>query len=205
MEFIYEEDDIFDPVICESIIQRFEMDKRQQIGQTAGGVHVNIKKGIDLPISLPHAKSDWLDIIQLTTSKVNEALSKYTKYVTDKLNIKDSNIIDKFREGISYSTIGTPQIQKTEKDGFYIWHHDGLINRTFTYIIYLNDVPPEHGGTTDFICGKCVTPKAGKIVIFPAHPTYLHRGHMLSDGVKYIITNFIYEGPPIHTNPNISK
>ena len=61
--------------------------------------------------------------------------------------------------------------------------------KIFTYIIYLNDVEKDSGGTTEFSCGKTIQPKAGKIVFFPCTWTYFHRGKTLEKGVKYIATN----------------
>ena len=87
--------------------------------------------------------------------------------------------------------IHAPQIQRTKPGGYYHWHHDQPITHCeiFTYIIYLNDVEKDSGGTTEFSCGKTIQPKAGKIVFFPCTWTYFHRGKTLEKGVKYIATN----------------
>ena len=203
MEYIYEAEGVLDPIICASIIDRFENDGSKRVGATVSGVNENVKRGIDLPISLPENRDRWVDVIKLATEQVNTALINYVPYLRSVVNLPPDCDLLEIKASINGCTIGLPQIQKTEKDGFYTWHHDGNINRIFTYIIYLNDVPPENGGTTDFIMGKSITPKAGKIVIFPAHPVYIHRGNTLSSGTKYLITNFIYDGKPIFVNPNV--
>lgn len=61
-------------------------------------------------------------------------------------------------------------------------------SRFLSFIWYLNDV--EIGGETEFLNGK-VTPSTGKIVLFPATWTYLHKGCMPISNDKYIITGWI--------------
>lgn len=197
MDYILEIDNAVSKEFCEDVISRFENDERQVIGSTIGGVDEDVKKSIDLAISAPSIRGDWRDVIDKVGNCVSDGLKTYQKYV----NEEGLDRCFTLANTIEISTIGLPQIQKTEKDGFYSWHHDGHLNRILTYIIYLNDVEESAGGTTDFLCGKKIQPKTGKLVIFPANLTYLHRGAKLKDGVKYLLTNFIYEGPPIMMHP----
>jgi hypothetical protein len=200
MEYIYEKEGVLDHFMCASIIERFEIDHSKRPGATIAGIDKTIKDSTDLPISIPENRHRWEDIIKITSDLVIEALKDYVPYIKSKLKLPPDCGLSEIQATINGCTIGLPQIQKTSKDGFYTWHHDGNLNRIFTYIIYLNDVPSENGGTTDFIAGKSVTPKTGKIVIFPAHPIYIHRGNKLTNGSKYLITNFVYDGKPIYTN-----
>lgn len=197
MEYILEIENAVSKEFCEDVISRFEMDKRTVIGSTVSGVDETVKKSVDLPISSLELRKDWQDVIDKVGECVTQGLRTYQKYV-DTEGLDRSRCIHKTIDDV---TIGLPQIQKTEKNGFYTWHHDSFLNRFFTYILYINDVEDGVGGTTEFLCGKTIQPKAGKLVIFPASLTYLHRGNKLKDGVKYIITNFIYEGPPIFEHP----
>ena len=197
MDYIFEIDNVVSKEFCEDAISRFENDKRRVIGSTVGGVDENIKKSIDLPISTSSISGDWEDVIDEVAKCVNEALLNYQNYV----HAEGLDRCLAIHKAVNDATIGLPQIQKTEKDGFYTWHHDGYLNRIFTYILYLNDVKEGIGGTTEFLNRGHIQPKAGKLVIFPANLTYVHRGTKLKEGVKYLITNFIYEGPPIVTHP----
>jgi hypothetical protein len=197
MDYILEIDDVISKEFCEDVISRFELDERKTNGETIGGLREDIKKSTDLPISMPELRQDWEDVITEVGKCVNKALEVYRTHVEDE-GLDRGLSINKTINGV---TIGLPQIQKTEKDGFYRWHHDGHLNRILTYIIYLNDVEESAGGTTDFLCGKKIQPKTGKLVIFPANLTYLHRGAKLKNGVKYLITNFIYQGLPIFSHP----
>jgi len=200
MEYILEIENVVSKEFCEDVISRFEMDKRTLIGSTIGGVDDTIKKSVDLPIGCsPELRKDWQDVIDKVGECVIQGLRTYQKYVDDE-GLDRSRCIQKAIDDV---TIGLPQIQKTEKNGFYTWHHDSHLNRFFTYILYINDVEDGVGGTTEFLCGKTIQPKAGNLIIFPASLTYVHRGNKLKDGVKYIITNFIYEGPPIFKHPRV--
>jgi len=85
------------------------------------------------------------------------------------------------------------QIQKyKKKKGKYIWHQDSLssteYNRLFAFIWYLNDVTD--GGETYFLDGK-VKPTAGKLLLFPATWTYMHKGAVPISNDKYIITGWV--------------
>jgi len=200
MDYILEIDNAVSKEFCEDVISRFENDERKVIGETISGVDEKVKKSIDLPISISSIRGDWQDVVDEVGECVNEALLKYQDYVhTEGLD----RCLAVYKT-VHSATIGLPQIQKTEKDGFYTWHHDGFLNRILTYILYLNDVEEGVGGTTEFLNRGHIQPKAGKLVIFPANLTYIHRGTKLKEGVKYLITNFIYEGPPIMTHPNMS-
>jgi len=90
------------------------------------------------------------------------------------------------------------QIQRYEPEGFYEWHHDWTMNddasRLYTYIWYLNTIKKKDGGYTQFIDGTKVQPKVGRLVIFPATWTYLHRGFP-PQVPKYICTGWVYGKP----------
>jgi hypothetical protein len=88
------------------------------------------------------------------------------------------------------------KIQKTlPTEGYHIWHVEhgkGTENerRAFVFTIYLNDV--EEGGETEFLnFSKRVSPKKGKIVIWPAGFPYVHRGNPPLSGEKYILTSWM--------------
>ena len=193
--YILEIDDVLPRDFCEDVISRFEIDERKTMGSTINGVNEKVKKSVDLGIVL--FPKEWDDVLDKVGNCVNSAIDKYKEHLIE--NALDRN--GAIGKTIKDSTIGLPQIQKTEKNGFYGWHHDGHLNRIFTYIFYLNDVEEGTGGTTEFLCGKIVQPKAGKLVIFPATLTYIHRGTKLKEGVKYIMTNFIYKEEPILEHP----
>ena len=68
------------------------------------------------------------------------------------------------------------------------WQHA----RLFTCIFYLNTMKEESGGRTEFLSGRKVLPKAGKLLIFPATWSNIHCGSWVKDEHKYICTIGVY-------------
>jgi predicted 2-oxoglutarate/Fe(II)-dependent dioxygenase YbiX len=63
--------------------------------------------------------------------------------------------------------------------------------RQLVAVWYLNDVQGP-GGETEFAHQEVkVTPKEGRLVLFPPFWTHLHRGATVERGVKYIATTWI--------------
>ena len=86
------------------------------------------------------------------------------------------------------------KLQKTKPSGgYHIWHCEqstlDLAHRVLVWSIYLNDV--EEGGETEFLHqSKRIKAEKGKILIFPASFTHLHRGNPPLSGDKYILTGW---------------
>lgn len=86
------------------------------------------------------------------------------------------------------------KIQKTEPgEGYHLWHVEHSFvspERAFAWIIYLNDI--NDGGETEFLHQKTrVSPKKGRIVIWPASFPYVHRGNPPLKDTKYILTSWM--------------
>jgi len=87
------------------------------------------------------------------------------------------------------------KVQRTgHGGGYHVWHaeHAGSpdsMRRAAVWILYLTD--HEGSGETEFLQqGIRVTPKAGRLVIWPAGYTHPHRGNPVYNGVKYIATGW---------------
>jgi len=105
-------------------------------------------------------------------------------------------------EGSDPVSSWTVKLQKTEPGGgYHRWHcENGAFmyrDRVLTWMLYLNDVPYECGGGTDFLHQKLsLQPKKGTMVMWPACYTHMHRGAFLSgDAVKYIATGWFLREP----------
>tara|TARA_Y100000004_G_scaffold116561_1_gene131035 strand:- start:528 stop:1160 length:633 start_codon:yes stop_codon:yes gene_type:complete len=94
-----------------------------------------------------------------------------------------------------YSTV--QKIQKTPAGGgYHVWHHenpytlqDADSNRIAVWMLYLND--DYKGGETEFLYyKKRVEPEQGKLIIWPAGYTHAHRGGLVLEGNKYVITGW---------------
>lgn len=80
-------------------------------------------------------------------------------------------------------------------DAYSAWHAEindlGNCDRALTYVLYLDDEAGNNG--TEFRYQKHIEPaKKGKLVIFPAGFTHVHRGTMLTSGEKTIATGWCF-------------
>jgi prolyl 4-hydroxylase len=93
---------------------------------------------------------------------------------------------------ITFSLMESCQILHYSKNEFYKPHHDSSKHypRIFSAILYLNDV--DSGGETYFNrFGLSVSPKEGRLVLFPANYCYLHEAKPpLSNEKVCIVTWF---------------
>jgi hypothetical protein len=192
MNFIKTYDNALPTTTCMDIINRFDEDvENHKTGVfSEGTIDESIKQSTDLFIN---TNENWNDIKDILLNSLMKYFPEYMGYFIEQNNrltpFYDNNIIDS-----GY------QIQRTEPGQFYDWHHDtniieyflngGRIHRHLAYIWYLNDVPVEDDGYTEFIDGTRIQPEAGKLLFFPATWTYLHRG-VAPKKTKYIITGWM--------------
>ena len=192
MEFIYECEDAFPVSFCNRVIEKFEKSDLKFKGIAGSGLST-AKKSTDLRI---YDEPEWVEEEKYFHVMIRKAMKNYETFLL-KMDVDDE--VKKEMSGYLMNThIYPPQIQRTEPGQYYHWHHDQTYPpcwKLFTYIIYLNDVEKDSGGTTEFSCGKIIQPKTGKIVIFPSTWTYYHRGKTLEKGVKYIATNALIIKP----------
>ena len=188
MEFVFELDGFLQDVYCDHLVKKFDTEAKLFAGTTKGGYQPDVKRSTDT--SWYDSNDLWLDETAYFVIKMKKALALYGEYLVNKGYYKDAE----WQKLIKTTFIKTPQMQKTEPGGFYVWHQDGGLNdssRAFTFIIYLKDVEEGIGGCTEFE-GKVVQPKKGKLCVFPAQWPFFHRGQVLEKGTKYILTCFGY-------------
>ena len=88
---------------------------------------------------------------------------------------------------------GLVLLQKTEPmEGYHAWHGEDSTweahQRTLAWTVYFNDI--EDSGETEFLYQQTkVTPKNGRIAIWPGSFTHLHRGNP-PNKTKYIATGW---------------
>ena len=171
---------------CNHCIWKFERDERKEQGLIGGGeVRTDIKDSIDLSLS---SWPDW----QKEDKVFYNTLKQYTEEHTKKYPLPSQNFESYFDTGY--------QIQRTNPESVgYTWHHDFVVTRedtgavavrVLTYIWYLNTI--DHGGYTEFANGESVKPETGKLLLFPADWSHVHRGIPPRDKDKYICTGWIY-------------
>jgi len=106
----------------------------------------------------------------------------------------------------------TCKIQKTTSGGgYHTWHSENgsflYRDRVVTWMIYLNDIPLENGGATDFFHQEVsFQPKKGTVVLWPAAYTHVHRGSFLTGNIsKYIATGWFSREPGDVTNRKLGE
>jgi hypothetical protein len=178
-DFIYVERDALPKSFCNNVIEKFEQDDRKRQGQVGGGVQLDIKRSSDLSIS---ELDDWKSYDQAFFKSLNDGLKKYIRFLPEE-----------YMKHRALSELGNDtgyQIQRTQPNDYYIWHHDQTTTRLVTFIWYLNDI--KDGGYTEFIDGTRIQPEAGKLIIFPATWDFLHRGVSPKTETKYLCTGWVH-------------
>ena len=204
-DFIWTKDDSLTKDFCQHVIDKFDNDDRKKpgvIGKEDQRVDKKVKDTVDLNIS--HVDG-WKteDVIFFTA--LGKALEEYNDYLMD-LN---PGICSWPNQKFLKSDTGY-KVQMYEPTAQYTWHHDWsmsggmhggdmspdfVASRIFTFMWYLNTIPKKNDGYTEFADGTKVQPKCGRIIIFPATWTYLHRGAPTKTGRKYLTNGWIHARP----------
>lgn len=194
--YIYIWDNEVPEKTCDEIITKFEKNINQaRQGMTAKGVDLQTKNSKDIALSLD--LDTWKNEDELFFKVINQASNSYYQHLNQQSNYQyfttnNQYIFEPITEEIIDSGY---QIQKTDPGKGYIWHHDfnyhNNLVRTLTFILYLNTVEE---GWTQFYNGDQVSPRAGRVVIFPATWTYLHQGYPPKQ-TKYIMTGWLHAKP----------
>ncbi len=182
--FICVEDNALPTYLCDGIISFFEESHKKLEGRVIDekGEHVvNKKAKISMDLDLSGETGMGSDIDRELFRIVGRAFNTY---------------VDMFGVLKAFSVYDTGYfLTKYLKDeGFYDWHidagNDATINRLFSCLIYLNTV--DYGGETEFFYQKLsVKPIRGRLLLFPAAWTHLHRGIVPVSGDKFIMTTFL--------------
>jgi hypothetical protein len=176
---------------CQKIIEAYEdLDKMgKSVQGRVGGVgkpaevNKSAKNSRDIELGVYHY---YKDLLYECNTHLQEC---YNLYMAEYWQIN---------QYLSKHDVTAWQIQKYDaKDGggYHNFHieNSGVANmrRVMAYIIYLNDI--DDGGETEFLHQAIrVKPETGKVIIFPAYFTHVHRGNpVLSGQDKYIMTGWL--------------
>lgn len=183
--------------LCEHLIQKFEESDDVAPGVSGNrNVDTSVKQSMDLRIN----ERDWVDECNFINERLFYAVDPMMREHHELLRLNFPNGC------LSHSGF---QIQKTQPgETGYIWHSDELyhyekfgdkqvpMRRYITYLWYLND---GHGGNTEFF-DRVVEPECGKLILFWADPSMIHRGIPPTNGNKYIMTGWVSTEMMYHEN-----
>ena len=180
--------------LCKDIINFFETNiDLQKDGTTGDGKKTELKKTTDINIHPNNLKEEKFVHIKNYIKSLHNCYLDYQEqwpFLKDKINTVDIPTfnIQRYNPGDHFSHI------HTERSSLNSLH------RVFAWMTYLNDV--NDGGNTHFTHYDLkIKPEIGKTLIWPAEWTHAHRGEILNNGVKYIITGWMH----FPTNLNLSK
>lgn len=171
-----------DKELCASVVALFDQDDRKARGKVgrAGRSFRTDDTKVSWDLDVPN-DGVWKDAFQKFHPRIEACISDY---------VARSPILKSFQlQATGYKIQMYPQ-----NEGYFRWHADSVGedagDRLVAMVLYLNDV--EKGGETEFYHqGMKISPKAGRLVLFPAGWNYMHCGHSPESGDKYIISTFI--------------
>tara|TARA_B100001778_G_C18343690_1_gene518713 strand:+ start:149 stop:712 length:564 start_codon:yes stop_codon:yes gene_type:complete len=183
-EFIQIYDNILSKDLCIDIINKFENNNTKERGRVIGGIHTNIKNTYDLNMN-PDLTPEFTENYNIISSKLNFYTQEYFKNISQHYNSINNLYFEPYHLIMKYN----------KNEGKYVFHNDQTTKnngktRILTYLFYLNTV--EEGGETEFIDGTKIKPEAGKLLIFPATWSFIHKGNMPFSNDKYICTGWLY-------------
>ena len=205
--------------ICNYFIKLFEHQDSKgntHIGQTGPGIkNKEWKDCTDLDLRkilldkhhivgnkyLDFSTKEHIKIIKFYEKKVDEKILEYfKKYPAWSYSIENP------KEGPDYDKLTIKSFDEIDcgplmhayeppNQGYHIWHQDWGVHgriasqRMIVAMLYLNDV--DEGGETEwFHYNLKVKPKQGRLVIWPAYFTHLHKGNPPISNKKYIVNKW---------------
>lgn len=182
-DFIVVFENSLEKEFCEKCIEKFKTDENKYQGIVGSGIKLDTKRSTDLQIS---GSPEWEEEDRVFFESLNKGIQEYVEKFS-KLTLQ--SVSHAFKDS-GY------QIQETKPGDYYIWHDDFSCTnndsapRYLTYLWYLNDIHED--GYTEFLDGTKIQPEVGKLLIFPATWTYVHRGFPPKSEVKYICTGWVH-------------
>ena len=173
--------------ICDELITHFEKNKGQQKKGIAG-LEVNLETKNSIDITIPPRELNRAG---------NEVFKTYFEslFVCYQDYVAQWPFLEVFREELH---IGGFNLQRYQSGQHYQKIHTersdlSNLHRLFVWMTYLNDVDSDDGGTTVFShYGLEIQPKKGLTLIWPAEWTHAHKGNVLRNNSKYIITGWMH-------------
>jgi 2OG-Fe(II) oxygenase superfamily len=188
-EFIGIYKDVYHPEYCSFLIEQFE-----QLEKFGAGY--NRQQSENVP---KHLKDDYSMMINPTHQEIQNFYDRHPNHIFfDGLQACYDEYTTKFsilkQQGSIRAT--SFKLQRTSPGGgYHIWHGEqgeSHPSRVLAYSLYLNTIPVEEAGETEFLYQKLrINPVENTMVVWPAAFTHAHRGNpVLGNKYKYIATGW---------------
>lgn len=197
MDFIHRIPNLVSQEFCKDLIKQFEKSKLTGPGHTYTVKDGYVRATYESNSKISTDISVYRGFIEDAEESGEPEWREFIFYINKKLQIGIDDYIEKF-----------PMLNKLQKfilegyniqrylpgEGFYNWHceNSGYIaggDRVLAFMIYLNDLTD--GGGTDFkLQNHTEKPESGKMVIWPAGWTHVHKGQVSETQSKYIVTGW---------------
>ena len=173
--------------VCDELIDYFESNKAKQTqGTLSKGRDLEAKNSIDLTVSPKELLLPGNECFEKYFTALFKCYADYTeqwpflKGFANELHIGRFNI-QRYEKGQHFQKVHTERSSISN------------LHRLFAWMTYLNDVEPEDGGSTVFVhYGLTFQPRKGQTLIWPAEWTHAHKGNLLTNNSKYIITGWMH-------------
>jgi len=176
---------IDDPNLFEGLIQFFENNPNlQKKGSIVAGINQEKKKTTDITIDPVELNKKEYLIFYRYFEQLHKCYLDYKlqwPFLNENLKTLDipSFNLQKYNPGDHFSHI------HAERNSYKTMH------RVFAWMTYLNDIEFENGETSFSHFDVKVKPQAGRTLIWPAEWTHAHKGEILREETKYIITGWM--------------
>lgn len=177
--------DMENPALCDEIIDFFERNpSMHEIGASYAGVDKAKKNSTDLIVSPKNLQDPSYAVFRAYFLELHRFFLDYLEqwpFLKPPLQEVDIGAFNIQR----YNVGGHFGALHTERDSPTSMH------RALVWMTYLNDMV--EGGSTAFPhYGLELKPERGKTVIWPTDWTHAHRGNVVTQGTKYIITGWMH-------------
>lgn len=174
-------DDVLDQSVCETFIKSFSLSNGEYVDreQRPSFTHLNISQKSEQKDSL------WTEPQKIILKTFDSVVDKY---------ISELNVAYDFPANYAYEEFRMKMYQNNGKDQYKdhvdVQDHESA-RRFLVMFLYLNDV--KVGGETKFpVLDYAVTPKCGRILMFPATWQYRHAGLSPVSSKKYIVGSYLH-------------
>ena len=190
-DFIGVFSDVYPEGFCEHLVKEFERLRNMGAGsdrQKSDGVEKHEKNDYQVFSNAKNFELEPFDGKNCQRIFFEGLQSCFDPYSNEYSILKD----------IRMNCVNIKMQKTTSGGGYHVWHNEqgngDMANRGLVYMLYLNDLPKEANGETEFLYQqRRISPVKNTMVLWPAAFTHAHRGNpVYGDNSKYIATGWFY-------------